>query len=111
MTFNMATALAHPWKGRSLGRGQAQIQSITGTVLAFTDSLSWRRKSLGEFSGSPRSVVIGASDPNLPAYESVPIPFFPSPENPSRWDSKSSNHGFLKYSPQGLPSWTAYPRP
>uniref|UniRef100_A0A8B9WD68 Uroporphyrinogen decarboxylase n=1 Tax=Bos mutus grunniens TaxID=30521 RepID=A0A8B9WD68_BOSMU len=42
----MATALAHPWKGRSLGRGQAQIQSITGTVLAFTDSLSWRRKSL-----------------------------------------------------------------
>nr|XP_020753033.1 uroporphyrinogen decarboxylase isoform X2 [Odocoileus virginianus texanus] len=42
----MATALAHPWKGRSLGRGQAQIQSITGSVLAFTDILSWRRKSL-----------------------------------------------------------------
>lgn len=67
MTSNMATALAHPWKGRSLAGGQAQIQSITGTVHAFTDSLSWRRKSLGEFSGLPRSVAIGASDLNLSA--------------------------------------------
>ena len=109
VTFNMATALTHSRKGRSLGKGQAQIQITVGTVLAVTDCLSWRRTGWGEFS-APRGMASGVSDLCLPTQESVPISPFPHLESSQPEPQSLESRILQPWIPEGLPRWTASPR-